>query len=202
MASSSKHLPADERRAITVQAVVELASLQNPADITTGAIAKHMGVTQGALFRHFPNKESIWEAVMEWVSQRLLLRMDLAVEGMDSPLQALEAMFMHHVDFVCEYPGVPRMMFGEMQRAEITPAKKVALGLMQQYAKRLHLQIENGKACGEITSEVDSHVAATLFIGTIQGMVVQSLMSGDLGRVKKNARQVFSIYRRGLARQS
>lgn len=187
---------------MTVQAVIELASLQNPADITTAAIAKHMAVTQGALFRHFSGKESIWEAVMEWVSQRLMLRIDLAIEGLDSPLEALGAMFMSHVDFVCEYPGVPRMMFGEMQRAEITPAKKVALGLMQQYAQRLHHQIESGKDCGEIAPELDSHVAATLFIGTIQGMVVQSLMSGDFGRVKKNARQVFSIYRRGIARQS
>ncbi|HQV42048.1 MAG TPA: TetR family transcriptional regulator, partial [Moraxellaceae bacterium] len=35
---------------------MELAGLQNPSEITTAAIAKHMNLTQGALFRHFPNK--------------------------------------------------------------------------------------------------------------------------------------------------
>ena len=73
MDNYSKHLPADERRAVTVEAVVQLAGSQNPSEITTAAIAKHMNVTQGALFRHFPSKEAIWQAVMEWVAQRLLL---------------------------------------------------------------------------------------------------------------------------------
>ncbi|WP_274378370.1 hypothetical protein [Thiobacillus denitrificans] len=43
MSTHVKHLPADERRAVTVEAVVELAAEQNPNDITTSAIAKRMG---------------------------------------------------------------------------------------------------------------------------------------------------------------
>ena len=68
----TKHLPADERRAITVDAVVALAAHQNPHDITTSAIAKQMGVSQGALFKHFPSKDAILKAVMEWVAERLM----------------------------------------------------------------------------------------------------------------------------------
>ena len=59
-----KNLPADERRAVTVEAVIELAAEQNPNDITTAAIAQRMGLTQGALFRHFPNKDAILQAMM------------------------------------------------------------------------------------------------------------------------------------------
>ena len=66
-----KHLPADERRAVTVEAVVKLAARQNPSEITTAAIATSMKLTQGALFRHFPNKDAIWQAVMEWVADHL-----------------------------------------------------------------------------------------------------------------------------------
>ena len=46
-------LPADERRAVVVEAVIALAATTNPADITTAQIAAHMGQTPGALFRHF-----------------------------------------------------------------------------------------------------------------------------------------------------
>ncbi len=60
-----KHLPADERRAATVEAVVDLAAEQNPSDITTTAIAQRMGLAQGALFRHFPSKDAILESVPE-----------------------------------------------------------------------------------------------------------------------------------------
>jgi TetR/AcrR family transcriptional regulator len=197
----AKHLPADERRAVTVEAVVTLAGMQNPSEITTSAIAKHMNLTQGALFRHFPTKEAIWLAVMEWVADCLLTRIDRAAQGIDSPLAAMRAMFMSHVEFVIEYPGVPRMMFGELQRAESSPAKRMAQTLIQRYAERLRVRIHEGKAIGEIAEEIDSQAAATLFIGTIQGLVMQSMLSGDLQRIRADAPGIFAIYQRGVRGQ-
>ncbi len=198
MDTQSKHLPADQRRAVTVEAVVELAGSQNPSEITTAAIAKHMKLTQGALFRHFPTKAAIWQAVMEWVAERLLARVDRAAEGIESPLLAMEAIFMSHVEFVVEHPGVPRMMFGELQAAESTPAKRLAQALIQRYGERLHRLIEKGKASGELSATLDPGAAATLFIGTIQGLVMQSLLAGDVARMRRDAPRVFAIYRRGI----
>lgn len=193
-----KHLPADERRAVTVEAVVELAGSQNPSEITTAAIAKHMNLTQGALFRHFPTKDAIWQAVMEWVAERLLARIDYAAQGIESPLATMQAIFMSHVEFVAEHPGVPRMMFGELQRAEQTAPKRIVQTLIQRYGERLHRLIEEGKACGELSAELDTEAAATLFIGTIQGLVMQSLLAGNVERIRHDAPRVFAIYQRGI----
>ena len=157
-----------------------------------------MNLTQGALFRHFPTKDAIWQAVMEWVAERLLARIDRAAQGAESPLAAMQAMFMAHVEFVAEHPGVPRMMFGELQRAESTPAKRMVQTLIQRYGERLHRLIENGKACGELSATLDSEAAVTLFIGTIQGLVMQSLLAGDVARIRREAPRVFAIYRRGI----
>ena len=194
----TKHLPADERRAATVESVVALAASCNPSDITTAAIAEHMQVTQGALFRHFPSKDAIWEATMGWVAERLLSRIDRAAKGTASPLAAMEAMFMSHVEFVVAHPGVPRMMFGELQRAELTPAKRMAQTLIQRYGERLHGLMAQAKACGELPPELDNEAAAILFIGTIQGLVMQSLLAGDVTRIRRDAPRVFDIYRRGI----
>lgn len=202
MDSPSKHLPADERRAVTVEAVVELAGSVNPNEITLAAIAKHMNVTQGALFRHFPSKEAIWQAVMEWMAERLLSRIDRAAQGIESPLEAMRAMFMSHVEFVIEHPGVPRMMFGELQRAEASPAKRMAQTLIQRYAERIRARIEAGKAGGEIATAADTQAAATLFIGTIQGLVMQSMLSGDIERIRTDAPGVFAIYQRGIEKRN
>lgn len=196
-----RHLPADERRAVTVEAVIALAAEQNPSDITTAAIAKRMGLTQGALFRHFPSKDAILQAVMEWVAERLLARLDNAAKAASSPLAALEVMFMTHIDFVSEHPGVPRMLFGELQRAEDTPAKRVAKTLIQRYAERLHRLLEEGKRRGELAAELDPRAAATLFIGAIQGLVMQSLLAGDVARIRAQAPGTFAIYRRGIRRK-
>lgn len=198
MPTRSKNLPAEKRRAVTVEAVVALAGRQNPSEITTADIAKHMHVTQGALFRHFPNKEAIWQSVMEWVAERLLARINRSAQGVESTVDALQAMFMTHIDFVAEHPGVPRMMFGELQRAESTPAKRMVQTMLQHYRQRLQDLLETGKANGELAPSLDSDAAATLFIGTIQGLVMQALLLGDVAHMRQAASGVFAIYRRGI----
>ncbi|WP_324753921.1 TetR/AcrR family transcriptional regulator [Roseovarius sp. Pro17] len=197
-ASRQKNLPADERRNVTVEAVVDLAGKTNPDSITTAAIAKHMNLTQGALFRHFPNKEAIWQAVMTWVAERLMARIEKAAEGIDSPLETMQAMFLAHVAFVSEHPGAPRMMFGELQGAKATPAKRMARAMLKQYAVRLNDLIKAGKERGELRSDLDGEAAATLFIGTIQGLVMQSLIADDMSRMVDDAPRAFAIYRRGI----
>lgn len=202
MHPGTKHMTADQRRAVTVEAVVALAAEHNPGDITTAAIAKHMNLTQGALFRHFPNKEAIWGSVMAWVAERLLTRCDTAAKAAATPLAALEAVFMAHIDFVSNHPGVPRMLFGELQRAEDTVPKQTVRTLLQKYGERLAVLIAQGKATGEIDAQVNTAAAATLFIGTIQGLVMQSLLAGDTATMRDKVPGVFAIYRRGIARQS
>ena len=140
-----QYLSAEDRRAATVQAVVDLAAEQNPAEITTTAIADRMGLTQGALFRHFPSKEAILEATMSWVGERLLIIVDKAAEGAASPAVALEAMFMTHIDFVAKHPGVPRMLFGELQRSGETLVKRMVQTLIRQYEQRLRRLMEAGR---------------------------------------------------------
>lgn len=105
MSITAKHLPADERREVTIAAVIELAAEQNPPDITPAAVANQMSLTQGALFRHFPNKAAILQAVMTWVSTGLMARLDKATQGQTSPLAALEAMFMAHLEFIVKHLG-------------------------------------------------------------------------------------------------
>ena len=194
----AKPLPAETRRAVTVEAVIELAAERDPGEITTAAIASHMKLTQGALFRHFPSKDAIWEAVMEWVAERLLARVDRAAALAASPVAALQAIFLAHADFVAEHPGVPRMLFGELQRAEATPAKRLARTLLERYGERIRRLLEAGKAAGEVSVALDIDAAATLFVGTLQGLIMQSMLAGDLLRIRRDAPRVFAIYLAGI----
>lgn len=177
---------------------MELAGEQNPNEITTAAIAKRMGLTQGALFRHFPSKEAILQAVMTWVAERLLSRVDEAARSNASPIAALEAIFMAHTDFVAEHPGVPRMMFGELQRPGDTAPRRMVQTLILQYGERVHRLIEDGKAQGELDATLETEAAVTLFVGTIQGLVMQSLLAGNVTNIRRDAPRVFAIYRRGI----
>lgn len=198
MTPQVKYLPASERRAVTVDTVIELAAEQNPDSITTAAIAQRMGLTQGAIFRHFPNKDAILQAVMEWVAEQLLFLVDKAARTAPSPLAALEAMFMAHINFIKKHPGIPRILFGELQHADETIPKRIVQTLTHQYRERLHRLIEKGKENKELDANLDREAAAFLFIGMIQGLVMQSLLARDVGRIIHDAPRVFAIFRQGI----
>ncbi|HQZ30408.1 MAG TPA: TetR family transcriptional regulator [Arenimonas sp.] len=196
--STAKYLPAEARRTEMVEAVVALAAERNPGDITTAAIAGRLGLTQGALFRHFVNKDAILDAVMSWVTDRLLARVEGALARATTPLAGMEAAFLAHAGFVADHPGVPRMLFGELQRSEDTAAKRRVRDLLGRYGQLLGEQVERGKRAGAIAAEVETPVAVSAFIGTLQGLVIQSLLSGEPARIRDGAPAAFALYRRGI----
>ena len=198
MHSASKYLPTTERRAATVDAVVALAAHHNPSEITTTAIASHMGLTQGALFKHFPSKDAILESVIEWVADSLMERVDKAVGAATSPMHALESLFLAHIQFVASHPGVPRIVFAELQRAKPSGPRRVVDVLLRRYSERVSQLLKDAKARGEVDVSIDTEAAAVLFVGTIQGLVMQSLVHGDVKRILRDAPRVFVIYRRGI----
>lgn len=199
---SRKHLPADERRSIIIQTVLELASEQNPSKITTAAIAERMGLTQGSLFRHFPSKEAVFLAVMEWVSAQLLARIEaIDNDNGSASLAALKKIFMTHAKFITEYPGIPRILFSELQGNEESEVKNIIQATFGAYKKHLFFHFEQGKSSGEITTDLDNETAAMVFLGVIQGLVVQSLVNGNAEYIHKSASKTFELYQRGIARQ-
>lgn len=198
MAIRARYLPSEQRRAEAVEAVVELAAHASPEAITTTEIAAQMKLTQGALFKHFPTKDALWLGAMEWVADRLLARIDRLAGEHAAPLAAIEAMFLGHVDFIAEHPGVPRMIFGQLQRGGDTAAKRMTRVLLENYATRLRRILSAGMAEGALRADLDVEATATLYLGMIQGLVVQHLVHGDSARMRDDAPRVLAIFRAGL----
>ncbi len=194
--------PTAVRQAAIVAAVFQLAGERSPAHITTGDIAAALGITQGAVFRHFPSKEAIWLAAMGWVHAELMQRLGAAVQPQGDALDALAAMFRAHVDFVTEHPGVPRVIFQELQQPGDSAVKQAVRGLLQDYRSLLHRQLAQAVAKAEVPADLDQDAAATLFIGIVQGLVMQSMLSGMPGQMPAQAERIFTLYLRGLREPS
>jgi AcrR family transcriptional regulator len=187
------------RQAGLVAAALQLAAQRSPADITTAELARAVGITQGAIFRHFASKEAIWLAVLDWTTETLLARLQEAATG-PGPLQALQAIFAAHVNFVMEHPGVPRVIFQELQHANDTPIKARVRNLMQHYRMLVMDLLQRAQAQNLLVSGTDLQAAAVLFLGAVQGLVLQSLFSGQVQSMAAQAPGVFAIYLRGIAR--
>lgn len=192
-------LKTEDRQAELVSAALHLAATKSPSEITTGDLAKVIGITQGGVFKHFDSKEAIWLAVLEWAHQALMLQLTQVVkDGTPTALQSLRAVFMAHIAFVEQYPGVPRLIFQELQQPRPTPLKEKVQLLMADYRQLLAGLLMQARQEGEISPEADLQAAVVLFIGAIQGLVMQSLITGHLEKIKQQAKTVFSIYEAGL----
>lgn len=194
METARVRLSTEARQAEIVAAVVALASARSPALITTGDIARAVGLSQGAVFRHFPSKDAIWLAVVDWVEGRLLGALEAAEQAALSPLDGLGAVFMAHVGFVMAYPGVPRLIFNELQQPDDTPLKARVRDLLGRYRRLVMRLLAAAGQGGQLGREVDPVAAATLFIGTIQGLVMQSMLAGGTERMDADAEGVLALY--------
>jgi len=201
------------RQAALIDAVLRLAARRNPSGITTGDLAQAVGITQAAVFRHFDSKEAIWLATMAWVTRTLMAQLHaaagLAGDGLAAPHQpandarpdamaALRAVFMAHVDFVTCHPGVPRIIFQELQQPQDTAVKASVRQLMQQYRLLVMRLLTLAQSEHLIAPSADLQSASVLFLGSVQGLVMQSLTSGDAAAMALAAPGVFAIFERGL----
>jgi predicted LPLAT superfamily acyltransferase len=93
---------------------------------------------------------------------------------------------------------VIRILFGELQRTGDTAAKRSARALINGYRTRLVKLLDRCGACGDLRADLDTEAAATLFVGTIRGLVMQAMMTGDFAAMKAMAGRVFSIYLKGI----
>ncbi len=191
-------LPTEERQVEITAAALQLASEISPALITTAQIAEQVGISQGAVFRHFPSKDAVWHAAMRRVHAELLGAIEAAAQAAASPLEALRAMFKAHVDYVATHPGVPRFIFHEMQLPKDTPVKQEVRALLRAYRLRLLGLLDDAAQRGTLRADVDHDAAATLFVGAVQGLIMQSMAAGRADALRSQADAVFAIYLQGI----
>lgn len=188
-----RRLRSGQRKQEIVAAVLALARERGPDAITTQAIAERIGVTQAAVFRHFPDKEAIWLAVFAWVREALGAVFDAAVAKGGPPLARLERAFVAHVAFVAANPGVPRVLFHELQYPGDSAVRVEVRTMVAAYRRRIVTLVREAKAAGALAQDLDVALAPVLFIGAVQGLVIHASLAGDERVMNRRARQVFRL---------
>lgn len=175
-----KRLGADERREEIIRVTLELAAKQGVDDVTTQDMAQAMGVTQGAVFRHFLSKDAIWLAVMQWVRDRLMGVLGRAAEQGHDPLDALQRMFFAQINFIASHPAIPRVLMSEHLHGRSAALRRLVTEIMLGYEAKIAGLLADAQAQGLARADLDVHAAATLYIGMIQGLVMQtSILRGQ-----------------------
>ncbi|GAO36252.1 TetR family transcriptional regulator [Sulfuricella sp. T08] len=189
---------AEERQEEIVQVAIELAAKSGVDAVTTQDMANAMGLTQGAIFRHFPTKDEIWLAAIRWIRIGLLSVVETAAARSENPLEALENIFFAHLSFISRHPGFPRIVFSDQLLRRDTRLKQLIQEVITGYEGKIAAILTQAKATGFARPDLDESSAATLFIGMIQGLVLQWNLFGSQRALPEAAKKVFPIYLDGI----
>ncbi|MEW6561761.1 MAG: TetR/AcrR family transcriptional regulator [Pseudomonadota bacterium] len=193
-----KRLSAEERQEEIVRVAIELAAERGVDSVTTQDMAEQMHVTQGAIFRHFPTKDDIWVAAMQWVRQRLMQVLGKAAAGAENPLDCIERMFHAHIAFIHKHPAIPRLLFSEHLHQRNSKLKQLIQEIMSGYEAKIAALLEEAKQQGLAHTDLDTKYAAILYIGMIQGLVMQASIFGEKRLLVASAAQVFPVFLYGI----
>ena len=195
-------LGADERREEIIRVTLELAAKRGVDDVTTQDMAQAMGVTQGAVFRHFPSKDAIWLAVMQWVRDRLMEVLGRAAAQGRDPLDALQRMFFAHIEFIAGHPAIPRVLTSSHLHGRNAVLRQLVTEIMLGYEAKIAGLLTDAQTQGLARADLDTQAAATLYIGMIQGLVLQSSILRGQRVLEKEAARTFPVYLQAIRPQS
>lgn len=171
-----QRLSAEVRQDQIIQVAVDLAGERGMQGVTTQDMADAMG----------------------WIRERLMGVLGAAAQGAGSPLDALERMFFAHVDFIDRHPAIPRMVFSGQMLHDNPKLKALVQEIVSGYEARLVDLLCEAREAGLVRPDLDEQSAAILFIGMIQGLVVQITIFGARRSLTEEARKVFPVYLAGI----
>src|SRR5258708_17654435 len=112
----AEQFPADSRKQQIVETVLQLVATHGPEAVSAQLVADAIGVTQPAVFRHFPTKEAIWLAVMDWLEQRLVAIYSAAGQDDGPGLFVLSRVFPADIQLIEEHPALAKLGFADHPR--------------------------------------------------------------------------------------
>lgn len=181
--------PAEERKAEILDAALRLADELGPDRLSTEAIAREVGLTQPGIFRHFPTKQAIWEAVAGSIATRMAEGWQAAMQRRDDPVERLRGLMLSQLRLIQTTPAIPAILFSRELHAENDLLRKSVFYLLGRFHRALAEQVAQAQAAGSLRGDIGSEDAAFLLVGLVQGLAVRWSLSGrSFGLVEEGAR--------------
>ncbi|MBU2873329.1 nucleoid occlusion factor SlmA [Marinobacter salexigens] len=145
------------RREAILRALLELLEKDPGARITTSVLAKSVGVTEAALYRHFPSKRKMFEALLEFAEEAVFSRCQVILQDQEDVQVRLQQVVHLVLVFAERNPGLCCVLTGDALVGENEALRKRA----SQFFERLETQVRQTLKEGEIRQSLRSRTSAT-----------------------------------------
>ena len=126
------------RKEQILQALAHMLEATPGGRITTAALAREVGVSEAALYRHFPSKAKMFEGLIEFVEQSLFSRITLILKEEPDALAQCGQILLLLLVFTEKNPGITRILTGDAITGE---TDRLRLRVIQLY-DRIETQLK------------------------------------------------------------
>lgn len=165
------------RKKQIIQATLNIIAEKGVSGLTTAEVAKRVGFSEAALFRHFPNKIEIMKAAMVYSHESLLHGIDAIINRDIGPLTKLEEILKFQLSYIDKNRGMPRIIFSDELHLGNRELRETILKRHQKYVQVIMTVIGEGVSAGIFRPDLDVKMAARAFFGMIQTAVFSSSLT-------------------------
>lgn len=161
--------PTEDRRAQITDAALGIIATRGIAALSTSSVARAVGLTSGALFRHFASLDAILEAVAERVAGLLASTYPPAELP---PRERLERFFVARTAMADEHAGIPRLVLSEQFTYALPErAQKALRAAVRDTHAFVRDAVAEAQREGTIRDDAAPDALAAIVVGTMQMLV-------------------------------
>lgn len=161
-----------------LQALASMLEASPGGRITTAALAKEVGVSEAALYRHFPSKAKMFEGLIVFIEESIFSRVTLILKEETVALKQCENMLLLLLTFSERNPGITRILTGDAITGESDRLRERII----QFFNRFETQLKTTLRDAEIKEKKKTYLpvgqTANLILSTAEGRICQYVRSG------------------------
>lgn len=160
-----------ERREMILQTLARMLEERHGERITTAELARAVGVSEAALYRHFPSKARMFEALIEFIEESLFSRITRILEEETDVLRRVQAILFLVLGFAEKNPGMARILYGDIFVGETERLRR----RVTQIYDRLETQLKQIMREGEVKDgwRFAVNETASLLLATVEGRIAR-----------------------------
>jgi TetR/AcrR family transcriptional regulator len=145
--------------------------------ITTAGLAKHVGVSEAALYRHFPSKAKMFEALIEFIENTIFSRIGQIMNEEMEADKRCEKILGLILTFCERNPGITRILTGDPLAGETERLRQRVTQLFDRIEAQLRQIIREMPLREQQKTSTDPVVAANLLLSLAEGRIGQFVRS-------------------------
>ncbi|NKF52770.1 nucleoid occlusion factor SlmA [Shewanella sp. WXL01] len=173
MASS----PKINRREHILQCLAQMLETSPGQRITTAKLAAEVGVSEAALYRHFPSKARMFEGLIEFIEDALLSRLNIIMNEEKDTMMRCRQVLQLLLVFSERNPGISRILNGDALLGENERLRSRVNSVFAKIETQLK-QILREKTLREGQGfNLDEAILANLLLSFAEGRIAQYIRS-------------------------